>query len=226
MKSKKLLLAAAVLGILACIGAGSLCAFAQTPVGDACLTVTGTASVEADADACSFCGCIEAAGNDMRAAEEAAADILRTVKDVFSAYGSVTVESSSAYPSGPTGYTTAKYLSFATDKADKAEEIRAALAKTGVTCLDGVRYYCRNDQTYKLDALQKAIDNAREKAKALGAEGELVRVEEQCCYPCARSEGSAGKVTYTATVRAVFAKRPQADMRGGQRHAPAEETKG
>lgn len=222
MKSKKLIAAVAALGLLACLGAGSLCAFAQTPVGDACLTVTGTASVEADADACSFCGSIEAAGNDMRAAEEAAAEILRTVKDVFAAYGSVKEESSSAYPSGPTGYTATKYLSFVTDKADKAEEIRAALAKTGVTCLDGVRYLCRNDQSHKLDALQKAIENAREKAKALGASGELVHVEEQCCYPCARSENKAGKVTYTATVRAVFAKRPQAGESRNSRAKPEE----
>ena len=212
MKPKKLLIIAAVLGLAACIGAGSICASAQAqPVGDACLSVTGTASVEAEADACSFGGCIEAAGNDMRAAEEAAAELLRSVKDTFAAYGTVKEESSSAYPSGSTGYTATKYLSFVTDKADKAEEIRAALAKTGVTCLDGVRYYCRDDQSYKLDALQKAIENARAKAKALGAEGELVHVEEQCCYPCARSENSAGKVTYTATVRAVFARRPHAE---------------
>ena len=213
MKQKKYLIAAAVLGLLFCIGAGSLCAAAQTPVGDACLSVTGSATVEATADACSFGGCIEAVGNDMRAAEEAAAALLRSVKDVFAAYGSVREESSSAYPSGNAGYTATKYLCFMTEQTDKAAEIRAALAKTGVTCLDGVRYYCRNDQSYKLDALQKAIENAREKAKALGAEGELVRVEEQCCYPCARCEETAEKVTYTATVRAVFAKRPHAEAK-------------
>lgn len=223
MKPKKLLLLAAVLGIAVCIGAGSICASAQEqPVGNACLTVTGCASVEAEADLCTFGGCVEAAGNDMRAAEEAAAALLRTVKDTFAAYGTVSEESSSAYPTGATGYTAVKYLSFVTDKADKAEEIRAALAKTGVTCLDGVRFSCKEDGEYKLEALRLAIENAREKAKALGAEGELVHVEEQCCYPCARGGTSDGKVTYTATVRAVFAKARHADARGGQSHAPAE----
>lgn len=131
MKRKKILLLAAVLGIAVCIGAGGICASAQEqPVGNACLTVTGCASVEAEADLCTFGGCVEAAGNDMRAAEEAAAALLRTVKDTFAAYGTVSEESSSAYPTGATGYTAVKYLSFVTDKADKAEEIRAALAKT------------------------------------------------------------------------------------------------
>ena len=220
MKPKKFLIAAAVLGLLACIGAGSMCAFAQAqPVGDACLAVTGTASVEADADACAFSGCIEAAGNDMRAAEEACAEALRGVKNIFAAYGTVCEESASAYPSEGTGYTAAKYLTFMTDRAEKADEIRAALAKAGVTCLDGVRYICKDDAAYKLEALRQAIDNARGKAKALGAEGELVRVEEQCCYPCARGWNGAGKLTYTATVRAVFAKRPHADA---QPETPAE----
>ena len=87
----------------------------------------------------------------MRAAEEAAAALLRTVKDTFAAYGTVSEESSSAYPAGATGYTAVKYLSFVTDQADKAEEIRAALAKTGVTCLDGVRFSCKEDGEYKLE---------------------------------------------------------------------------
>lgn len=212
MKPKKLFIAAAILGMLACIGAGSVCAAAQTqPIGGACLSVTGTASVEAAADACIFSGCVEAVGNDMRAAEETCAAMLQSVKDIFAAYGSLREECSSAYPSCNGGYTATKYLSFTTDKVDKAAEIRAALAKTGVTCLDGVRYICREDGSHKLAALAKAIENAREKAKALGAEGELVRVEEQCCYPCARAENGEGKVTYTATVRAVFAKRPHAE---------------
>lgn len=85
-----------------------------------------------------------------------------------------------------------------------------------------MRFSCKEDGEYKLEALRLAIDNAREKAKALGAEGELVHVEEQCCYPCARGGTSDGKVTYTATVRAVFAKARHADARGGQSHAPAE----
>ena len=121
MKPKKLFIAAAILGMLACIGAGSVCAAAQTqPIGGACLSVTGTASVEAAADACIFSGSVEAVGNDMRAAEEACSAMLQSVKDIFAAYGSLREESSSAYPSCNGGYTATKYLSFTTDKVDKA----------------------------------------------------------------------------------------------------------
>ena len=220
---RKILTGIAAIGMLACLGAGSVCAFAQEPVGDACLCVTGTASVEAEADACTFGGCVEGVGNDARAAEKAAAALLRAVKNACAAYGTVREESSSVYPAGK-GYAASKYLIFETEKADKAEEMRAALAETGVTCLEGARYFCKEDGQYKLEALQKAVENAREKAKALGAAGALVRVEEHSCYPCARGE-SAGTVTFTATVRAVFAKLPHAPAKSGhlpKAEAPAE----
>ena len=158
MKPKKLFIAAAILGMLACIGAGSVCAAAQTqPIGGACLSVTGTASVEAAADACIFSGCVEAVGNDMRAAEEACAAMLQSVKDIFAAYGSLREESSSAYPSCNGGYTATKYLSFTTDKVDKAAEIRAALAKTGVTCLDGVGRITIDGEDYLLREGQSIV---------------------------------------------------------------------
>ena len=212
MKKRKFWILIAALCLLFCIGAGSLCAFAETQpadLGGACLIVTGTASVEAKADTCTFNGNIEAAGNDMHTAQEKCAEIFAKAREVFSAYGSVREEHSSAYPNEGTGYTAAKYLTFITNQTDKAEEIRAALAKAGVSCLDGVCYSCKNDAQYKLTALQKAIEDARQKAAALGTDGKLVRVEETCCYPCVRNEGAEGTVTYNASVRAVFARLPQ-----------------
>lgn len=212
MKKRKFWILLAAVCLLFCIGAGSLCAFAETQPADlseACLIVTGTASVEAKADTCTFNGNIETVGNDMHTAEEKCAEIFAKTREVFSAYGTVREEHSSAYPNEGTGYTASKYLTFTTDHIEQAEEIRAALAKAGVSCLDGVCYSCKQDAQYKLQALQQAVENARQKAAALGAGGRLVRVEETCCYPCFRSAGAEGTVTFTASVRAVFAKVPQ-----------------
>lgn len=212
MKRKYFWSAAVLAGILACICTGSIFAYAQESVGDARLCVTGCASVEAEADLAIFGGCVEGMGNDMRSAEKACTERLQAVQKAFSSYGRVREEHSSAYPAG-NGYTASRYLTFVTEQTDKAEEMRSALAEAGATCLEGTRYLCRDDEKYRLEALEKAIENAREKAKALGAEGDLVCVEEQSFCPCARNEESAGKVTFTATVRAVFAKRPQAKAR-------------
>lgn len=110
------------------------------------------------------------------------------------------------------GYTATRYLTFTTDKTDNMNEIREKLASAGVNRLDGVCYRMKDDSALKLRALQLAVENAKAKAAALGASGDLVKVEEISCYPTFRNCGD-GKydngVTYTASVRAVFATFPK-----------------
>ena len=166
MKLKKLTIAAAVLGLTACIGMGSLHVFAQTePVGSAVLCVTGTASVEADADLCVFGGSIEAFGDDMQAAEKACGERLHGVREAFAPFGTVREESAGTYPSCSGGYTATRYLTFTVTKAAEADAARTALAKAGITCMDCARYLCSDEADYKLKALEQAIDCARKRRR-------------------------------------------------------------
>lgn len=212
---KRLILAAFMACLIAVSAASVMSAGAQTAAGaesggaaGAYVTVTGTASVKAQADECRFYGSIEVAANDLNSAEKKSAEIFRRVAEAFEPYGTVRENDFNVYPlCGQTGYTASRYLSFMTKHTDKLGEIRSALAAAGITGLNGVTYTCTDDAAYENRAIALALENAREKAAALNAMGELIEVEELSCYPCYydNSGNPAGVVTYTATVRACFA---------------------
>lgn len=205
---KKFLLSLAVLAMIVVFAGSFLCVSADTQIGNANLIVTGTASVEAKADICTFSGSIRTVANDMNSAESKCEEIAAKVRDVFSEYGTVTECHSDVSPMyGQNGYTASKYFSFETEKTDSLPQIRGKLAQAGLNCIEGTAYSCKDDSEYRIQALQQAIADAKEKAAALGAVGELVSVEETCCYPSCY--GPNGKITenrviFTATVRAVF----------------------
>lgn len=211
MKKSKWILLILTLTLLVCIGVGTVSAYAAetAQIGDALLSVNGTATVRTEADECTFGGTIECVGNDMKSAEENCAEICKKIYEAFKPYGSVRENHSSAYPSyGSAGYTASRYLTFRTERTEKLSEIREALAKAGIACLEGVTYLCKDDSQLRLNALQQAIENARAKAAALGATGEIVRVEETSCYPsgCGGEDGTVG---FVANVRVLFAHKPK-----------------
>ena len=218
MKKSKIVLLTAIIGLTALIGAGSVCAFADTTettagIDNAHLIVMGCADVQGEADECVISGSIEAIGNDMADAEKKSGEILTKAREIFKPYGEVCENHYGVYPMYESnGYTATRYLTFTTDKTDNMNEIREKLASAGVNRLDGVCYRMKDDSALKLRALQLAVENAKAKAAALGASGELVKVEEISCYPTFRDCGD-GKydngVTYTASVRAVFATFPK-----------------
>lgn len=218
MKKSKIVLLTAVIGLTSLICAGSVCAFADTTettagIDNAHLIVIGCADVQGEADECVISGSIEAIGNDMADAEKKSGEILAKAREIFKPYGEVCENHYGVYPMYESnGYTATRYLTFTTDKTDNMNEIREKLASAGVNRLDGVCYRMKDDSALKLRALQLAVENAKAKAAALGASGELVKVEEISCYPTFRDCGD-GKydngVTYTASVRAVFATFPK-----------------
>lgn len=216
---KRGILAAALAAVLACgVAAGGTCAFASEGVGDAMLVVTGTASVSAVADGCTFCGVIETVGDDLETASARSGEVFAAVRSAFERYGSVEEEHFSVYPLRGQGYTATRCLRFYSEQAGKAEEMRAALSEAGMTSLDGAVPFCKDDAARRTEALRLAVEDAKNKAAQLGAEGRLVRAEEMfCCM--SRSVSPSGEVTYDATVRAVFARVPQ----GKERHPATQE---
>ena len=81
MKKSKIVLLTAIIGLTALIGAGSVCAFADTTetaagIDNAHLIVIGCADVKGEADECVISGSIEAVGNDMADAEKKSGEIL------------------------------------------------------------------------------------------------------------------------------------------------------
>ena len=205
----------AILALTAVLAGRSLCVSADTQIGNAALIVTGTATVEAKADLCTFYGSIRTIADDMNAAESKCEEIAANVRDVFSEYGTVSECRSDISPMyGQNGYTASKYFSFETEKTDNLPQIREKLAQTGLNCIEGTAYSCKDDSHYSMQALQQAIADAKEKAAALGAAGELVSVEETCCYPsCYGQNGNVteNRVVFTASVRAVFRTRKTAE---------------
>ena len=209
---KKIVLFAMTACLIAVACAQTISASAQTMkrgIDNAELIVTGTASVKAAADECVFYGNIEVAANDLNSAEQSGADVYAKVRVAFAPYGSIRESSYRVYPSyEQIGYTSSRYLRFSTAKTDKMSEIRKALADAGITGLDGVSFVCNDETEYQNEALRLAVENARVKAGALGAVGEMINVEELNCYPSYydRNGGEPDNtVTYTATVRVTFA---------------------
>ncbi len=206
MKGKFLpLIAGAIL--CAALSCTSVCAFADQTIGDADLVVTGSASLEADADFCTFSGSIHTVADEKPDAARKCEEIAAEVSKVFSEYGTATqcrFEVSPMY--GQTGFAADACFSFETDRTDSIPAIREKLLQTGLTYIDGPVYSCKEDAQYRAQALQMAIADAKAKAEALGAAGTLVMVEETCCYPCCYGAGgiTENRVTYTACVRAVF----------------------
>ena len=205
---KKFLPFLAVLAMAIVIAGGTLCVSADTQIGNANLIVTGMATLEAKADLCTFSGSIRTVADDMNTAESKCEEIAAKVRDVFSEYGTVSECHSEVSPMyGQNGYSACKYFCFETEKTDSLPQIREKLAQAGLNCIEGTAYSCKDDSEYRIQALQQAIADAKEKAAALGAVGELVKVEETCCYPSCY--GHNGKITenrviFTASVRAVF----------------------
>ena len=210
---KRGILAAALAAVLACgVAAGGTCAFASEGVGGAVLVVTGTASVSAAADGCTFSGVIETVGDDLEAASVRSGEVFAAVRSAFEQYGRVEEEHFSVYAMCGQGYTATRCLRFYSEQAEKAEEMRAALSAAGMTSLDGAVPFCKDDAAHRTEALRLAVEDAKSKATQLGAEGQLVRAEEMfCCM--SRSVSPSGEVTYDATVRAVFARVPQGEGR-------------
>lgn len=205
---KKFLPLLAILALTAVLASGVLCVSADTQIGNANLIVTGTATLETKADLCTFSGSIQTVADDMSSAESKCEEIAIKVREAFSEYGTVTeCHSNVSLMYGQNGYTASKYFSFETEKTDSLPQIREKLAQAGLNCIEGTSYACKDDSEFRIQALQMAIADAKKKATALGATGELVRVEETCCYPsCYGRNGNIteNRVTFTATVRAVF----------------------
>lgn len=232
MKKSKFILLTAIFSLIAVVCAGSVCAFADTQTETEerlpDIIVIGCADVRAEADECIMSGCIEAVANDMNSAEKKCSEILVKVREAFQPYGEVNENRYGVFPMYQSGgYTATRCLTFTTDKTDKLSEIREVLAAAGVCSLDGVMFRMKDDSQLKQRALQLAVEDAKAKAAALGTEGNPVRIEEISCHPsyrnCYEGEAPSNSVTYTACVRAVFAKRPKKNHETKDNQQPAEQ---
>ena len=213
MKRKKLLLSFLCAFLLLSALCGSICsAGAQTDSENAVLILSGNATVTAQADLCNFTGCIETAGNSLRDAEHSNAELCKKLRELFAPYGTMEEECCCVYPSyGQTGFTAVRNLRFSTEQIDQLDLLREKLAEAGITRMEGFAYICRDEKAKKAEALRLAVQDAREKAAALGSVGELIKIEEISCYPTCRTPLAGERtVTFTACVRALFARRPQA----------------
>ena len=161
------------------------------------IVVTGVARRQAEADGLVLFGGVEAAGESMQEASERCGQAAEAVRQAFAPYGEVEEESSCAWPCGSSGYTAEHTFRFSCEDAGKAAELCRVLAEAGLRHIRALPV-CRGEGMYG-ELLTAALQDATEKAQALGASGEPVRVEEFCCC-----RGEEGSLLLEARVRAVW----------------------
>ena len=161
------------------------------------IVVTGVARRQAEADGLVLFGGVEAAGESMQEASERCGQAAEAVRQAFAPYGEVEEESSCAWPCGSSGYTAEHTFRFSCEDAGKAAELCRILAAAGLRHIRTLPV-CRGEGMYG-ELLTAALQDATEKAQALGASGEPVRVEEFCCC-----RGEEGSLLLEARVRAVW----------------------
>ena len=161
------------------------------------IAVTGVARRQAEADGLVLFGGVEAAGESMQEASERCGQAAEAVRQAFAPYGEVEEESSCAWPCGSSGYTAEHTFRFSCEDAGKAAELCRVLAEAGLRHIRTLPV-CRGEGMYG-ELLTAALQDATEKAQALGASGEPVRVEEFCCC-----RGEEGSLLLEARVRAVW----------------------
>ena len=161
------------------------------------IVVTGVARRQAEADGLVLFGGVEAAGESMQEASERCGQAAEAVRQAFAPYGEVEEESSCAWPCGSSGYTAEHTFRFSCEDAGKAAELCRILAAAGLRHIRALPV-CRGEGMYG-ELLTAALQDATEKAQALGASGEPVRVEEFCCC-----RGEEGSLLLEARVRAVW----------------------
>ena len=161
------------------------------------IAVTGVARRQAEADGLVLFGGVEAAGESMQEASERCGQAAEAVRQAFAPYGEVEEESSCAWPCGSAGYTAEHTFRFSCEDAGKAAELCRVLAEAGLRHIRALPV-CRGEGMYG-ELLTAALQDATEKAQALGASGEPVRVEEFCCC-----RGEEGSLLLEARVRAVW----------------------
>ena len=161
------------------------------------IAVTGVARRQAEADGLVLFGGVEAAGESMQEASERCEQAAEAVRQAFAPYGEVEEESSCAWPCGSSGYTAEHNFRFSCEDAGKAAELCRVLAEAGLRHIRALPV-CRGEGMYG-ELLTAALQDATEKAQALGASGEPVRVEEFCCC-----RGEEGSLLLEARVRAVW----------------------
>lgn len=209
MKKRTLTLITILVLLASVLCTGGVFAFAESGAENAFVVVTGSASVQGKADTCVLNGSIEIVANDMATAEQKSSQIFGEVQKAMQAHGTVNDSYFSIYPNCEgKGYTAYRSITLTTEHTDQVCEIREKLVAAGVNRLDGVCFRLKDDSALKTQALQKAVENAKVKAKALGASETMIRLEETSCYPeyrCDNGNGNDNSVTFTACVRAVFA---------------------
>lgn len=161
------------------------------------IAVTGVARRQAEADGLVLFGGVEAAGESMQEASERCGQAAEAVRQAFAPYGEVEEESSCAWPCGSSGYTAEHTFRFSCEDAGKGAELCRVLAEAGLRHIRALPV-CRGEGMYG-ELLTAALQDATEKAQALGASGEPVRVEEFCCC-----RGEEGSLLLEARVRAVW----------------------
>ena len=161
------------------------------------IAVTGVARRQAEADGLVLFGGVEAAGESMQEASERCGQAAEAVRQAFAPYGEVEEESSCAWPCGSAGYTAEHTFRFSCEDAGKAAELCRVLAEAGLRHIRALPV-CGGEGMYG-ELLTAALQDATEKAQALGASGEPVRVEEFCCC-----RGEEGSLLLEARVRAVW----------------------
>ena len=161
------------------------------------IAVTGVARRQAEADGLVLFGGVEAAGESMQEASERCEQAAEAVRQAFAPYGEVEEESSCAWPCGSAGYTAEHTFRISCEDAGKAAELCRVLAEAGLRHIRALPV-CRGEGMYG-ELLTAALQDATEKAQALGASGEPVRVEEFCCC-----RGEEGSLLLEARVRAVW----------------------
>lgn len=163
------------------------------------LTVIGEGEYTTDADGAAYCGGISAIADSAGEAERRCEELLGKIRDAFSPYGKTIVTGRSAY--GASGEKRA-YIAcrFELNDISGADEARTVLIGAGAENVGNCEYY-ESSASGKAEALKLALDDAREKAGALGG-GKSAGAEELYCY--ADGFGENGKVTYRAGVRVIF----------------------
>lgn len=171
---------------------------ADIPLGE--VAVTGTASVTLPADGFTLYFTVESEASTSDEAVTANDNKYAAISETLGTHGALYTTGSSVYRT-ENGYTAARYLTFECSDPDYAAQAVENVSSAGATYVGGVNYTLSGSSS-DYGALTAALEIAKDKAAVLGADTEPLRIEELSSYPMS---DPSGNVTYTVTVRAIFA---------------------
>lgn len=170
-------------------------------------TFSGRGSVSFPAESASVSFCIEAGARKESEAREKSESIIAAVRSV---YGGISEESYCFHEDAEAKrFFVSRCFSLVIENAADAADIINTLEQKGVTSINGVYYFSKNQSEYEAEALRLAIEDANSKAAALGLALVPTEISDYGCYRAFGAENDAanGYITLECNISATYTRK-------------------